>query len=309
MGRRRSIPERGSGRPARGARSRSDRSGVDSAAMPPSTPAQTRFGQQLRYWRQHRGLTQLALATEAGTTPRYLSFVETGRSRPGRDLILRLGRSLGLTGSDVNALLVTAGLPPAFPERALDDEAMRPWRDLIHRILASHEPFPACAFDPTGRIHLANEGHRQIFPGAADRTPEESIDLFYSRKSGLDFENWPEVAWAYADRWRLEAARSAKPELARLSARAERHLADIPRPSAEKLGDAVLQPRIRLGEEVVTTFTTVLRFDTARDVTLAEMRIELIHPADEQSERVLRRLAKAPKAESHGRSQRGAEEP
>lgn len=249
------------------------------------------FGRQLRHWRQCRGLTQLALATEAGTTPRHLSFVETGRSRPGRDLILRLGRSLGLGGGDINGLLATAGFSPAFAERDLDDAALAPWAELIRRILHGHEPFPASAFDPTGRIQLANEAHQRIFPGASERSPEERIDAFYSDKAGLEFENWPEVAWAYADRWRLEATRSANPEVTRLAERAERHLAGIPRPDPGEANEAVLQPRIRLAGEVVTTFSTVLRFDTARDVTLAEMRIELIHPADERSERVMRALA------------------
>jgi transcriptional regulator with XRE-family HTH domain len=260
---------------------------------PAHSPFHGTFGRQLRYWRQRRGFTQLALATEAGTTPRHLSFVETGRSRPGQDLILRLGRSLGLAASDVNALLAMAGLSPVFPERDLDDAALQPWMQLIHSILRNHEPFPASAFDPLGRIQLANEAHRRILPGATGRTAEESIDAFYSRKGGLDFENWAEVAWGYADRWRLEATRSAKPELARLAERAERHLDGISRPDPREASDAVLQPRIRVDGEVVTTFSTVLRFDTARDVTLAEMRVELIHPADERSERVLRKLAGA----------------
>ena len=80
----------------------------------PMNAAHSSFGDTLRYWRKRRGLSQLELATEAQTTPRHISFIETGRSRPGRDLILRLARSLGLLARDTNALLVSAGFGPAF---------------------------------------------------------------------------------------------------------------------------------------------------------------------------------------------------
>ncbi len=195
------------------------------------------FGQNLRYWRKRRGVSQLELATQAETTPRHISFVETGRSRPGRDLILRVARALQLLGRDTNA------------------------------------------------------AHRRLFPGASERSPEECIDLFYRERAGLDFENWPEVAWAYADRWRLEASRSANPELARLAKRAEAHLGDIPRPDPSEHDSAVLSPRVRLGEEAYQTFTTVLRFDTARELTLSEIRIELVFPADERTSEMFRWLA------------------
>ena len=101
------------------------------------------FGQQLRHWRTRAGKSQLELASEAGTTPRHLSFVETGRSRPGADLVLRLATALDIPIRERNALLVAAGLPPSFPAFALEDDAMKPIQRVLDRVLASHEPYPA----------------------------------------------------------------------------------------------------------------------------------------------------------------------
>lgn len=251
------------------------------------------FGRNLKYWRKRRGLSQLELATEAETTPRHISFIETGRSRPGRDLILRLARSLALLTRDTNALLVAAGFTPAFKQRSFDEEAMRPFTATIRAILDGHDPYPGSAFDPLGRIHMTNAAHRRLFPGAAERSPEEAIDYFYGRRAGLDFENWPEVAWAYADRWRLEASRVGSEKLARLAERAEAHLADVPRPRPSEADGAVMSPRIRVGGEVYSTFATILRFDTARELTLSEIRVELVFPADDKTANFFRLAADA----------------
>jgi transcriptional regulator with XRE-family HTH domain len=252
------------------------------------------FGQNLKYWRKRRGLSQLQLANEAQTTPRHISFIETGRSRPGRDLILRLSRTLDLLARDTNALLAAAGFSPAFQQRRLDEEAMRPFAAIILGLLDSHDPYPASAFDLFGRIHMSNAAHRRLFPGASERSPEEAIDHFYGHRAGLDFENWPEVAWAYADRWRLEASRSGSSELARLAERAEAHLVGVPRPSPSEGDSAVLSPRIRIGGETYSTFSTVLRFDTARELTLSEIRVELVFPANEKTAKLFRLFHHSP---------------
>jgi transcriptional regulator with XRE-family HTH domain len=101
------------------------------------------FGQQLRHWRRRSGVSQLDLAVQAGTSPRHVSFIETGRSRPGRDLVLRLAVALDVPIRDRNTLLTSAGLPPAYPDRELTDDAMRPVKLVLERVLAGHEPYPA----------------------------------------------------------------------------------------------------------------------------------------------------------------------
>src|SRR3954454_20420727 len=109
--------------------------------------ARSDVGAQLRERRRRRRRTQLELALDAGISTRHLSFVETGRSRPGRELLLRIFEQLDVPFREQNQLLLTAGHAPAFPERSLDDPDLAPVRDAIDLILAAHEPNPAVAFD------------------------------------------------------------------------------------------------------------------------------------------------------------------
>jgi transcriptional regulator with XRE-family HTH domain len=116
----------------------------------------TSFPSELRRWRTARGLSQLELSVQAGTTQRHLSFVEQGRSRPGRDLVVRLAEAMDLTLRERNGLLVAAGFAPAFPESALDDDALRPVRQALDTILDGHLPYPAIVVRPYGILVSAN---------------------------------------------------------------------------------------------------------------------------------------------------------
>src|SRR3954447_10207586 len=113
-------------------------------------------GQELRQWRERRRRTQLDLALDAGVSARHLSFVETGRSRPGRDMLLSVLRELDVPFREQNQLLLTAGHAPAFPERALDDPSLAPVRDALDLALKAHEPYPAVAFDRNWNLVAAN---------------------------------------------------------------------------------------------------------------------------------------------------------
>lgn len=118
--------------------------------------SQPPVGALLREWRTRRRLTQLDLALDAGISARHLSFVETGRSKPGRDLLLRIVEQLDLPFRDRNRLLLAAGHAPAFPERPLDDPALGPVREAFDLILRGHEPFPAIVIDRGWNLVAAN---------------------------------------------------------------------------------------------------------------------------------------------------------
>jgi transcriptional regulator with XRE-family HTH domain len=115
-----------------------------------------RFAHELRRWRTLRRSSQLELAIRAGTTQRYMSFLEQGRSRPGRSMVVRLAESLGLSLRERNALLAAAGYAPVFPESSLDAPALRPVREAIDTILEGHMPYPAVVARPYGEIVGAN---------------------------------------------------------------------------------------------------------------------------------------------------------
>src|SRR5918912_2458051 len=103
-------------------------------------------GSLLRKWREQRRLTQLEVALDAGVSARHLSFVETGRSKPGRGMLLKVTERLAVPYRERNELLLAAGYAPAFPERSLEDAALSPVRQALERILAAHDPYPAIAF-------------------------------------------------------------------------------------------------------------------------------------------------------------------
>lgn len=124
-------------------------------------------GVLIRDWRTHRRLSQMELALEAGISPRHLSFVETGRSQPGRATLLSLAEVLEVPLRDRNRLLLAAGLAPAYAERGLDDSALEPARQAVAQILRAHEPFPAIAVDRHWNLLLANRAVTPLIAGAA----------------------------------------------------------------------------------------------------------------------------------------------
>src|SRR5436853_6643184 len=119
-------------------------------------PGPTLIGEHLRQWRQRRHLSQLDLAGDAEISARHLSFVETGRAAPSRDMVLRLAERLNVPLRERNVLLVAAGFAPAFPQRSLDDPALKAARTAIELVLRAHEPNPALAYDRHWNLVSAN---------------------------------------------------------------------------------------------------------------------------------------------------------
>ncbi|MGH1347009.1 MAG: helix-turn-helix domain-containing protein [Nannocystales bacterium] len=253
----------------------------------------TPFGRMLREWRGRRGLSQLALATQAETTPRHLSFIETGRSRPGRDLVLRLADAMEIPVRHRNALLEAAGLGRAYAERDLEEQDLRPFVDAVEMVLRNHDPYPGCAMDGYGQVRRTNAAFERLWPGALAMTPEQNIDAFFGPGPAREMlENWAELAWRDVDMRKQEAVRVGDARLHVLADRAEQHLADTPRPRAPDLTAApVVCPRFRFGDQLVQTFSTVMRFEHANDVSLHELKVELIFPAEPSAAAFFRMLA------------------
>jgi transcriptional regulator with XRE-family HTH domain len=253
------------------------------------------FGRQLRSWRAVRGMSQLDLALAAGTTPRHVSFVETGRSRPGTDLVLRLADVLAVPVRERNALLAAAGLPPAYPEHTLDDEALGSVRRVLDRVLAAHEPLPGWVIGRGLRFLQATAGAERLFPGLIGLEPRQVIEFWFGPGPFRErVANWPDVVRATLTTLRREALLTGDVDVAELAHRAEelaRDVPGVPDESADAAGRSpVACPTLILDGEHVRTITTVLRFDTATEVTTSELRVELMFPADDASDLALRRL-------------------
>jgi transcriptional regulator with XRE-family HTH domain len=254
-------------------------------------PVMTRFPTELRRWRSARRLSQLELAIRAETTQRHVSFIEQGRSRPGRSMVVRLAESMELTLRERNELLLAAGFAPAFPESPLDDEALRPVRQAIDTILDGHLPYPAIVVRSSCILVAANSAFDLFNEGVDPALLEPPINLFRHalHPDGLAprVRNLPAWGRHITQHVRAQLARSPDPSLEELLAELEGYLPPLP-DDVDVLGFAV-PLELASADGDLRLITTLTSFATAADVTLAELSLEAFLPADEHTADVLRR--------------------
>lgn len=231
-------------------------------------------------------MSQLDLASAAGTTARHISFVGTGRSRPGRELILRIGDALQVPLPERNTLLAAVGFAASFPTRELGSQAMEPVNRVLAAVLRRHEPYPAWVVRQPFTFLQANTGAEALFPGLAGLSPEQLIDLWFGPGPFRNYvTNWAEVAQAGLAALRDTAADTGDDETLRLLRRAEAHARDRPAmPGPDTGSSPVICPVFDFGGQTVRTISAVMRFGTAIEVTTSQLRIELMFPADDAAE-------------------------
>jgi len=230
-------------------------------------------------------MSQLDLAIQAGTTPRHVSFIETGRSRPGQELVLRLATALDVPIRERNLLLHAAGLPSAYPSFELTDEAMCSVRRVLDRILRTHEPYPAWVGGRGFRFFSSNAAAERFFPGLCQLSPQAVVDLWFGPGPFRDMvENWQDVLFAGVASLRRDATHSSDPAIVALLRRVEAYAEGLPHPEPSVVPELpVICPRLKIGDCRIRTISTVMRFDTAIEVTASELRVELMYPADDAS--------------------------
>lgn len=251
-----------------------------------TVPSGAGVGGLLRQWRQRRRLSQLDLAVSAEVSTRHLSFVETGRSRPSRELLLHLARHLEVPLRDRNGLLLAAGYAPAYAERTFDHEEMGPVRDALDKIVRGHEPFPAIVVDRRWELVTANAPALAIMgDGVATEllsAPVNALRLSL-HPDGLAprIVNLDEWATHLLQRLDRQIAASADAELVALASELRAYRAGS---RVEEPGDVATRlfvPLVlRSGDDVLRFFSTVATFGTALDITVAELAIESFFPAD-----------------------------
>jgi transcriptional regulator with XRE-family HTH domain len=256
-------------------------------------------GDLLRGWRQRRRLSQLDLSVEAEVSARHLSFVETGRSRPSRELVLHLAEHLDVPLRERNSLLLAAGYAPAYAERPLEDHAMDPVREALDQVLAGHEPYPAVIVDRKWDIVTANGPALSIFTEGVD--PELLQPPINAYRLGLHpkglaprVRNFGEYSAHLVTQLSRDVALSGSGDLAVLLGEVKGY------PGVERGSTVLTDPTqllflpIRLGMadgSELSFFSTIATFGTALDVTLAELSIESFYPADAATKDALHRLA------------------
>jgi transcriptional regulator with XRE-family HTH domain len=270
-------------------------------------------GELLRDWRQRRRLSQLDLALEADVSARHVSFLETGRSHPSREMLLRLADQFDLSLRDRNTLLVAGGYAPIFPERALDDPELRAARAAVDLVLAGHEPYPALAIDRYWNLVAANRAVAPLLAGAQPELLQPPVNVLRLslHPDGLAprIANLGQWRGHLLERLRHQIDVTADPALVALMAELRAYPVPPDDGEAERTIDQdvarmVVPLRLRTERGLLALFSTTTVFGTPIDVTLSELAIESFFPADRASADRLQELtAGAPSdAESAGSS-------
>ncbi|MGW6710095.1 helix-turn-helix domain-containing protein [Streptomyces sp. NPDC054956] len=250
------------------------------------------FAREMRRRRSLRRMSQLELATLAGTTQRHLSFIESGRSVPGRAMVVRLAESLGLTLRERNSLLLTAGYAPVYAESARDAESIEPAMAALRSILTGHLPYPAVVAGPRGELVLANAAFEVLTEGAAAHllAPPVNVLRLALHPEGMGPRVVNAAAWGrhITESLRARASAHPDPELDLLIEELNGYLPTVTAEPAEHLGFAV-PLRLRTADGELRLLTTLTSFATAVDVTLAELHLEAFLPADAATAELLRR--------------------
>jgi transcriptional regulator with XRE-family HTH domain len=244
-------------------------------------------GELLRAWRRRRSLSQLDLALDAAVSSRHVSFLETGRARPSREMLLRLAEHLEVPLRDRNALLLAAGYAPVFAERGLNSTDMSPVREALARFLRAHEPYPAVVIDRHHDLIDANDALAMLTAGVARDLlePPANVLRIALHPDGLAprIINLGEWSGHLLSRLRREASLTGDAKLEQLHA----ELASYPGVELEvpqeqlTAAEVVLPLRVRAGDgEELSFFSTISTFGTAVDVTLAELAVEAFYPAN-----------------------------
>lgn len=262
------------------------------------------IGTLLREWRQRRRLSQLDLACEADISTRHLSFLETGRSSPSRDMVLHLAEHLNVPLRDRNALLLAAGYAPAFSERALGDPALQAARKAIDLVLAGHEPYPALALDRHWTLIASNQALAPLLEGAdpALLQPPVNVLRLSLHPAGIA----PRIAnlrqWRshLLERLRRQIDVTADPVLTELmrevSAYAVPDRAGCDTPGADQEFAGVVVPlQLVTPYGILSFFSATTVFGTPVDVTLAEIALESFFPADAATADALAAAATSPR--------------
>jgi transcriptional regulator with XRE-family HTH domain len=245
-------------------------------------------GHLLREWRRRRNLSQLALASGSAVSTRHLSFIETGRARPSREMVLHLADRLDVPLRERNRLLLAAGYAPVFPERPLADDEMAPVREALERFLVAHEPYPAVVVDRSWNLVLANEAASTLTEGVAPELlgPPANALRATLHPAGMAprIANFAEWSGHLLHRLRRQVELTADAELARLYAEVAEY-PDVSRepPTAGTPADIVLPLRLRSQDGELSFFSTVTTFGTPIDVTLSELAVEAFYPADRET--------------------------
>ena len=253
------------------------------------------FGQQLRWWRRRRGVSQLELAGAAGTSQRHLSFLESGRAAPSQQIVLNLAAALNISLRQQNTFLASAGYAAVWREGRLGAPELAQVDGALDHILAQQEPYPAFVVDRHWNLQRANQGAARLVAFILGAVPEGQVNLADALLSPAILRpfvvNWKEVALHFIRGVQGDAVVDGSPRSTALLARLLSYegLLELSRsPAIEDAALPLLPIHMRKSGVSLHFFTTIATLGTPQDITVQEIRIESFFPMDEPTARFFR---------------------
>ncbi len=260
------------------------------------------FPSHCRQWRQYRKLSQLELAMEANVSQRHISWLETGRSKPSREMVIRLAEALDIPLRERNKLLRAAGFAAVYSERSLQEPDMAPVLDALNRVLEHHNPLPAVVVDRFWNVVMMNTAGELLF-GMAEPSDDYIADMGESARHNMAaltlhpggfrqfITNWEQAAPTFVRRLKREALESGDAEYGKLLNK----LLDLAGPiESSDLPDEQLLPVLPLELEQddlkLSLFSVISTFGTAQDITADELRVEAFYPGDSATDEFFRSM-------------------
>jgi len=252
----------------------------------------SQFTNSLREWRKHRKMSQLDLALAAEVSQRHVSWLETGRSQPSREMVLKLSEAMDVPLRDRNSILNSAGFADMYANRDLSEPSMEPVADILNDMLAHHNPYPAFVLDRQWNIKMKNQAAGTLFDVLGDPekvwhdvgdTGELNIALLTVHPKGLRrfISNWQEVAAPFMRRLKKEAQESGEQSMLSRYEQLKEYVGELVETNADSDLLPVLPLEIDIGGPVLKLCSVISTFGTAQDITANELRIETFYPADE----------------------------
>ena len=269
------------------------------------------LGELLRHWRDMRGKSQFDLSLDTGGSQRHISFIESGRSVPSRQILMEIAQALDIPLRDRNMLLLAAGYAPIYSEGAWNAQEMKSVTIVLERMLRQHEPFPAVVMDRYWNVLMANESTPRFFNSftemAVKKSPRNILHLMFDPERMRPFiANWESVAKSLIERVYRESVGRVVDEKTRelLATLLAYPNVKTEWKSPKALGAAPTMPMIPIGfvkgKKVLNYFSMVTTVGTPQTVAAQELRIECMYPADQETEiQHIKLIGKLPVAKHH----------
>lgn len=259
------------------------------------------FTNTLKMWRKTRKFSQLELALEANISQRHVSWLETGKSSPSREMVLKLSEALDVPLRERNSILNAAGFANVYAEKNLEERSMHAFTSVLENIISHHNPYPAFVLDRVWNIKMKNTSAEALFAmlgnpeeiwRAIGDNGQENIALLTVHPNGIRsaISNWDTIIGPFMQRLKREAIDSSDSEVMAHYESLLEHVGDIDDSNSHQALTPVLPIEINLGEITLSLFSVISTFGTAQDITADELKIETFYPSDDETENFFHKI-------------------